>query len=169
MAYLIIFFGRVLDVSIGALRTNLLVRGYKGFAAMLAFVEIYIWLLISAEVLSSAKDDPFKVFSYALGFSVGFYVGGFIEEKLAIGMSKIHIVVKDEVLEDLLAELKEAHFGVAPVEIGQDAGRHIVLVFTKRRRVGECHDIVKAHQEDAVVAISDMRSLTGGFLKGKLG
>lgn len=168
MIYLAIFLGRIIDVSIGAVRTNLMVRGYKALAAILAFVEVSVWLIVSSNVLTDIAKDPLKAIVYSLGFATGFYVGGMIEEKLAIGMSKIHIVVEDKYVSYLIDKLKSANFGVAPVEIGHDVNRHILLVFTKRKRTNECVKLVKEIQEDAVVVISDVRSVMGGFIKSKL-
>ena len=42
---LLIFFARVMDVSIGTLRLIFVSKGYKLYAPMLGFFEVIIWLL----------------------------------------------------------------------------------------------------------------------------
>lgn len=42
-----IFLARIIDVTLGTVRTVLVVRGRKNTAALIAFVEVLIWFLIA--------------------------------------------------------------------------------------------------------------------------
>ena len=46
-----IFFARILDVSIGTVRTMIMVRGKMYITAILAFIEVFIWFLVAREAL----------------------------------------------------------------------------------------------------------------------
>ncbi len=49
---LMIFSLRILDVSFGTLRIGMIMRGRRGWAAILSFFESLIWLTAAAQVLS---------------------------------------------------------------------------------------------------------------------
>lgn len=50
-----IFCARILDVSIGTLRTILIIRGYRVEGSILGFLEILIWLAAAAQVITKLE------------------------------------------------------------------------------------------------------------------
>ena len=73
-----IFFVRILDVSLGTVRTIMTVRNKNFLASVIGFIEISVWFLVVREALTTTDNSLFIVFSYALGFSTGTYIGGLI-------------------------------------------------------------------------------------------
>jgi len=69
---------RILDVSLGTLRTVSVVRGRVVLAAVLGFFEVTIWVVAVSKVITSF-DNPFNVLGYATGFALGNAVGILIE------------------------------------------------------------------------------------------
>lgn len=51
---LIIFFGRIVDVSLGTLRIVFVSRGARNIAPLIGFVEIFIWIVVIAQVFAHA-------------------------------------------------------------------------------------------------------------------
>ena len=74
LEYLLIMLVKTFEVSIGTLRIKLITRGQRGVGAVVAFVEIVIWLLVVGRVLSD-MSDPWKILAYALGYATGNYMG----------------------------------------------------------------------------------------------
>jgi len=72
--YLFIFLARVCDVSLATIRTLMVVRGQKLYAASIGFVEVIIYILALGKIFSDL-NNPFNLFFYALGFATGNYVG----------------------------------------------------------------------------------------------
>ena len=83
-SYMFIFLARVLDVSLGTLRIIYLTRGRSKVAAGIGFIEIVVYVIALGMVIGNL-DRPLNVIIYALGFAAGNLVGGFIEEKIAVG------------------------------------------------------------------------------------
>ena len=73
-----IFVARLIDVSLGTFRTINTVKGKNFVASLIGMVEITVWFLVVKEALNTDNNSYWIVFSYALGFSVGTYIGGII-------------------------------------------------------------------------------------------
>ena len=82
MLSLVICCARIVDVSLGTLRTVAVVRGQVMEASALGFFEILIWVLAISKVMTTL-DNPLNVIGYAAGFALGNAVGILIEQKLA--------------------------------------------------------------------------------------
>lgn len=107
----LVFFSRVLDVSIGTIRTLATVQGRMVLAFILGLFEVTIWLLVIATVVNTVLDRPWLLAFYALGFSTGNVVGILIEQKLALGHSTLRIFAVREA-ENLARVLRDSGFRV---------------------------------------------------------
>ncbi|MCB1119920.1 MAG: hypothetical protein KJT03_00095, partial [Verrucomicrobiae bacterium] len=65
----LVFLSRVMDVSIGTIRTLATVQGRMVLAFILGLFEVTIWLLVIATVVNTVLDRPWLLAFYALGFS----------------------------------------------------------------------------------------------------
>ena len=70
-----IFLARILDVTIGTIRTMFIVKGNKIIASIFAFFELIIWYYAAREALNTEINSILIPISYALGFGVGTYLG----------------------------------------------------------------------------------------------
>lgn len=82
--------GRVLDVSLGTLRTVMVVTGRRGFAFLLGFCEVLIWITVVGQLIAHL-DHWLYYPAYALGFALGCFVGMTIERRLAFGTQVIQV------------------------------------------------------------------------------
>ena len=69
--YIVIFFGKVLEVSLCTLRIVLINRGERVKGSLIAIIEITLWLIIASSVLDGWKNDIGKAISYALAYAGG--------------------------------------------------------------------------------------------------
>ena len=70
----IIFFGRIIDVTLGTLRIIFVSKGEKYKAPIIGFFEVFIWIVIISQIFSRA-NDLLAYISYAAGYATGNYVG----------------------------------------------------------------------------------------------
>lgn len=166
LLYVGIFLAKMIEVSLSTVRVVLVNRGEKFKGAIIGFVEILIWIILVANVLSNVTEDPIKVVVYCLAFSCGIYLGVVIEDKLAIGMASIQAVVGVEDKDVLSQELRGKGFGVTVME-GQGMGGtvDIFLVYLKRKSLKEATALIKQHCPNAVVTVNDVRTLKNGFIR----
>jgi uncharacterized protein YebE (UPF0316 family) len=84
LSALLIFFLRVLDMTLDTLRVLFVMRGKKRIAWILGFFQSAIFVLAIGKVLTQL-NNPLNIIGYAAGFATGNVVGMLIEERIAIG------------------------------------------------------------------------------------
>jgi len=87
---LAVFAARVLDVSLGTVRTIATVQGRMLTAFVLGLFEVTAWLVVITAIANQVVEEPLLAVFYAFGFSTGNVVGIFIERRIAMG----HVAVK---------------------------------------------------------------------------
>lgn len=88
---IIIFFVRIVDVSVGTLRLISVVSGRACLAFFLGFIEVSLWLALISKVLSGMSSNPVLAVFFALGFSAGNVVGILLNNKIALGYIAIKV------------------------------------------------------------------------------
>jgi len=91
-----IFAARVLDVSMGTVRTIATVQGRTWTAFLLGLIEITIWILVAAAVIREVGETPVLGVFYALGFATGNVVGIKIERRLAFGHNILRVITRKD-------------------------------------------------------------------------
>jgi len=89
---LAIFLLRIVDVSIGTVRTIAVVRGRPAVAVALGFFEVLVWLVAISQVLTRVMAEPVVALSYAGGFAAGNGVGIFIERQVSSRLSVLRLL-----------------------------------------------------------------------------
>jgi len=72
---IVIFFARIVDVSLGTLRTISIIQGRTWVSFWLGFGEIIIWLWVISTVVPHIREIPMLAIFYAFGFASGNMVG----------------------------------------------------------------------------------------------
>lgn len=166
--YLFIFFARVADVSLGTMRFMLMVRGRRWTASILSFFEITIWVVALGRVLDGL-DNPLKIAVYALGFATGVFVGQWVEEKMALGISAVQVISKDSgAASSIRDSLREAGYGVTElIGEGRDGPRRVLMATSFRRGIPRLVGTVRDYDADAFITIMDAKSSMGGYMRAK--
>jgi uncharacterized protein YebE (UPF0316 family) len=89
---LLIFFARVVDVSLGTMRTLSTIQGKTQLAFLLGLTEMGIWLFVISTVIKSIPENPVLGLFYTLGFATGNVVGIIVERKIAFGHVNLRII-----------------------------------------------------------------------------
>lgn len=91
---LLIFCSRIVDVSLGTLRTISIVQGRKWMAFWLGFFEVILWLIVISAVIHRIQENLALGIFYALGFAAGNMVGIELEHWLALGHIIFRVISK---------------------------------------------------------------------------
>lgn len=167
LLYLIIFFAKIIEVSISTIRVVFIGKGERAKGAILGFVEIMIWLVVVSSVLNNITEDPIKMLIYAAAFSLGNYLGVTIESKIAVGLASIQVVVNEK-SGDILADiLREQGYGVTIIEgKGKNESiKNLLFIQLKRKKIPEAVKLVKQHNPEAYITVNDIKSMVGGYIK----
>lgn len=89
---LAIFSLRILDVSLGTIRTIAVVHGRIRASVALGFFEILIWVTAISSVITNLSESPLLLVAYAGGFATGNATGIMLERKLAWGTVLLRVL-----------------------------------------------------------------------------
>ncbi|MGE5252227.1 MAG: DUF2179 domain-containing protein [Bacteroidota bacterium] len=158
----LVFFSRVADVTLGTMRIIFTSRGKRNVAPFLGFVEVLIWIVIVSQVIRNVHSVT-SYLGYAAGFATGTYVGMLIEDRMAIGMRVLRIILT-EGAEDLAGALRAAGFGVTTVN-GEGAHGPVKMLFTvvPRRSMAIVSGIIRQMCPDAFYSVEEVRSAKMGI------
>ncbi len=155
-----IFFARILDVSLGCVRTIQVIRGHRFLAAFIGFFEILVWIVAASQVIQNL-DSWYLAVAYAAGFAAGNIAGIWLEERLAIGSELVRVISANREV-SLAKHLREEGFSVLELA-GRGDDRQpveVLLVVEKRRRIPTLLRIIHAADPDALWTITDVKRQT---------
>lgn len=167
LIYLIIFFGKILEVTVSTVRIVLINRGERVKGSLIAFVEVLLWLFITGTVLTGFKEDLLRVLVFAIAFACGNYLGSWMEDKLAFGLCSVQVIVPDgEESQKLASGLRANDFAVTQISgKGKDGERELMMLHIKRKRIPQAVSIIKDSLANAVIVVNDAKVIYGGFIK----
>lgn len=159
---IVIFFARIADVSIGTLRTIVMLQGYRVPAACLGFLEVVIWVLAAGWAIKFINDGHWlAIVGYAGGFSTGILVGLWLEDKIALGYRMVRIVCTDSEAH-APQHLRDAGFRVTTVDgWGAQAEVDIAFVVIRRRDLQRLRSTLAEVAPGAFVTVERVDRPTG--------
>ena len=160
----LIFFSKIIEVSIGTLRIILISKGYRKQGSILSFIEIILWVFIASRVITDINSAPLKGIVYSLGFSVGVYVGSRLENYLAFGRVLIQVITTEDIGAIITDVLRSKGYGVTTLNAhGKDNDKLIIMVYTNRKGKEIVINEITEVDVNAMVVINDVTTLKGGF------
>lgn len=157
-----IFFGRIFDVSLGTLRIIFVSKGEKYKAPIIGFFEVFIWVVVISQILSRANDLT-AYFSYAAGYATGNYVGILLEKRIAYGIVLCRIYTQKNGFE-LIQKLNAKSYG-ATMTHGKGSTNDIDIVETviDRKEMKKLEAIVTEFDSNIFYVVEDVRTRQNGI------
>ncbi|HAG15640.1 MAG TPA: hypothetical protein DCG69_03825 [Bacteroidales bacterium] len=153
---LLIFFSRIVDVTLDTLRIVFISKGFKIIAPILGFFEVLIWLIAITRIMQNL-DNVACYIAYAAGFATGNYIGLIIEEKLAFGVQMFRIITQKSATA-LILQLREKGYGVTSVEAAGSNGLvHVIFSVVKRSESQKVIELINTFNPNAFYSIEDVR------------
>ena len=87
-----IFCLRIIDVSLGTVRTISTINGRLKTVFFLGMIEVSVWLAVISSVVNQVRDKPVLGVFYAVGFASGNVLGIILEHKLPMGYAILQII-----------------------------------------------------------------------------
>lgn len=153
---LLIVCGRIADVSLGTLRTIFVVRGHRVWACVLGFFEVLIWIFVVARVIEGINENGWYIASYALGFSLGNYLGITIERWLAYGTQILQVFTKNG--DEIAAALRAEGYRLTQfMGQGREGPRAMLMIVAKRQGLPKLIARVSALDPKCYYTVEDIR------------
>ena len=159
---IVIFFGRICDVTLGTLRIIFVSKGEKNKAPIVGFFEVFIWVVVISQVFANA-NSLISYIAYAGGYATGNYVGILVENKIAFGFQLLRVYTKREGRE-LTQLLNKNGFGSTLIR-GEGAVAEVDIIETVVSRKSQKQVIALLDEFDAnaFYLIEDIRSKKKGI------
>lgn len=160
-----IFFVRILDVSLGTIRTVMSVKNKNLLASIIGFIEITVWFLVVKEALNTNQNSIFIVLSYAGGFSTGTYIGGIISQKYIKGNLTVQIITENE--KKLSEKLRNEGYAVSIIDIkGKETNKKsLLLIEINNNNIETLKKIINKNDPKAFIIINETKYIENGFIK----
>ena len=163
-----IFFARIIDVSLGTVRTFLLVKNKKIAASVVAFVEIMVWFYVAREALNTDVVSIWIPIFYSAGFAVGTLLGSYLSDKFIDGINSVQVIVREKNEKKLVSALRDEGFGVSIIELKdcyEGKNKDMLLIEITKKNMSKLIDVIKRNDKDAFVVINDTKYVQNGFIK----
>ena len=167
--YLFIFFGKLIEVALSSLRSQLIHKGQRGPGAIIALFEYAFWLMITATVLQGFAEDPIKIIVLIVAFASGHVLGSLIEEKMGFGYSTITSIFMNKERARHTSEILRTHgfsLTMMNAEGMQGDERTILLCAIKRKHVSKVKRLLFNSDPEVVVTVQYTQQINGSLFLG---
>lgn len=164
VAFALIFMLRLIDVSMGTIRTVYIFMGKKLLSTAIAFFEVTLFIFAVSSVVSNAKDKWYLMLAYSGGFAAGTLIGILLENLFAVGYSQVRVISKDKgpaIAENLWAN----KFGATIVHgKGREGDVDMIFSVVPRKQLKQCQKVIDEIDDTSFITVSDSRYFVGGFV-----
>ncbi|GAB1442608.1 hypothetical protein MASR2M39_14440 [Ignavibacteriales bacterium] len=144
---------RVCDVSLGTLRTILVVQGKKYLAGFVGFFEAAIWVIAISQIFQYLNDNPWMILGYATGYGLGNVAGIWLEQQIGLGFVQVSVVSLQK-SEEIAAELRSSSFGVTSIPaVGLTGGTNIIMSVVDRKKMKGLINLVESIDPKAFISV----------------
>ena len=161
----IVCLAKVIEISIQALKTVMMVKGQRVRAALRGFTECMIWGLVISTLVTTLGDNLLLLVFYCSGYALGLFIGSTIESKIAIGTSNLELIANDESTEKITMYLKENNRGYTVFEGhgSVDKMNMIFIVLPRKEMPKVLRDIRQSCENKVFVVASEVSKYAGGY------
>lgn len=161
----IIFLSRVIDVTLGTFRVQMIVRRKKVVAGIIGFFEVLIFVLIIGKVIQDI-GNWLNVIAYCGGFAIGNIGGIYIADKISKELISVGIISKNK-WQEIEQRIRDEGFGVTRnVGYGKDGEVQVLRVICQRNFFPKVRDISIEYDPKAFITSYLITGKYGGRFYG---
>ena len=163
-----IFLARIVDVSLGTIRTVLVVKGKNITPAIVAFFEVLVWFFAAREALNTDVDSWLIPIFYSLGYAMGTYIGTFISNSFLDGLIGVQVITKEEKENKMLKEIRNNGFGVSVIDLKNphnEQKKDLLIIQLNKSKLKVLTKIIRTNDPDAFVVINETKYVQNGLIK----
>lgn len=154
----LIFLSRIIDVSLGTIRIILANKGIKKVASIIGFFEVLLWIIVISAVMENL-NNYLSYFAYAIGFSLGTYVGISLEEKISLGQVRLRVITKKD-LKEMIDDMKPTKYVFVSENVNSSDGKiKIINAFIERKYLKVVLDKIKKRDKEAFYTVEDLKMI----------
>jgi uncharacterized protein YebE (UPF0316 family) len=156
----VIFLLRVADVSLGTVRTIVVVGGRIRLSVALGFLEVMVWITAVSQVILRIRESPILAVAFAGGFAAGNGAGIVLERHLALGQCVVRMISSEgRQVAQILSEVGQVR-GIFDSQ-ADDSPEHLVFATLARSNLEEAVRRVKAVDPDVFYVVERFSQING--------
>ena len=162
-----IFAARILDVTLGTLRTSFFVKGKSIEPFIIAFFEVLIWFVVAREALNTEGNMFFIAISYAGGYATGTFIGARLSNVLIKGLVGVQVVLKNG-SEEIINNLRDSGYAVSVIELKNDyegKNKDMLYIQINKSKLKELTKIIKDFDNEAFIVVNETKLVQNGLIK----
>lgn len=156
-----IFFARILDVSIGVIRTIELVKDNTIKAVILAFFEVFVWFIIARVAITNELNIFIAIF-YSLGYATGTLIGSYLSKKYIKGSVSIE-VISSLIKNKDIKYIKSKGYGLSSLTL--DDNKKLLIIEVNKSNTNNLISIIKSLDNNAFITVRDTKYAYNGYIK----
>ena len=156
-----IFLARIVDVSLGTIRTVMTIKRKTLIASFIAFVEVFIWFVIAKEALNMPVDSFLIPFAYSLGYASGTFIGSFISNNLVNDDVYLEIIINENDYH-IIDKIRKLGYGLSIIDLKKgynDENKQMLLIQTKRKLVNKLIRDIKKDIDYSFMIINEVQKV----------
>ena len=160
-----IFCCRILDVTCGTIRTMLTVKEKVSLAAMVGFVEVFIWYVVVKDAMASTGPVIANAIAYAGGYASGTYIGGRLSKLLISGNVTVQVVTSGR-NEEMLEAIRSEGFAITVIKANESefsGKKYLILASIDKKQYKKYEQLIKKWDEGAFILVNDTKNYEGGY------
>ena len=145
---------RIVDVSLGTLKTIFLVEGRKALAPTLGFFEATLFV-IAAGLVFSDLSNPFKIVGYGAGFAIGTALGMVLAERIGLGSVTMRIISSAD-QQPLVDALREAGFRLTTqLGLGREGPVNLIMMIVRKKEIARALAVAQPWRAQSFITVGD--------------
>lgn len=162
---LAIMFGKALEILLYTIRTVLSTKNQKAAVTILGALNNTIGIIILITVISGIQESLVRAFAFAIGETLGTYLGMMLDKKLAFGKVVLTIIINKNVMDSVIRHLSLKGYRVTyTTGKGYKDDRAVLKIFADRKQKPDIIRIL--NEENAKAVVFDNNILNYKFNEG---
>ncbi len=164
-----IFIVRIIDVTLGTIRTIVTIKDKILLASIIGFFEVLVWFLIAKEALDTSQNSITIAIFYAFGFASGTFIGGLVSRYAIKGNLQVQIITNNA-SQDWLDDLRENGFAISVMDINEKEGmpdKYLLLMEIHKNDFDKLHKMIKKYDKNAFIIVNESKTVINGYFSHK--
>ena len=160
-----IFFVRIIDVSLGTVRSIVTIKGNIGIASFIGFVEVLVWFLVAKEALDTSNNSIFIAIFYSLGFAAGTYLGGIVSNRLIKIKSGLQVILSKSD-KNIIKIIREKGYALSVVEAkGRNIldTKYMLFLEIESDKYNNLTTLIKELDPNAFIVVNETKYVNNGY------
>ena len=159
-----VFFIRIIDVSLGTIRTIITVKDKRFIASLIGFIEVLVWFLVAKEAINTDNNSILIAVSYSLGFATGTYIGAYLSNRYIKGNFGVQVIT-DKI--ELIKNIRDNGYAVSELSIKgyTKDEKYMLFIEIDKNDFSHLQRLIKKYDKKAFIVVNETKYVQNGYLR----